>query len=142
MEMPESIAEKGTHDPAVDGLRGLAILLVITCHVSLCTMHDPLRPYSTPLLQALDRGGSGGVSLFFVLSAFTLMRSTTARFPKELRPKLAFYIRRAFRILPIWWCYVPLSAAVRHAPKSEILPHLLMYFGFQSTPSFTRIGWS
>src|SRR4051794_15059423 len=105
MQMPKSISEQGTHDPAIDGLRGLAILLVILCHVSLCVMHDPLRPYQSAFLEALDCGGSSGVSLFFVLSSFTLMRSTFARFQSEATPKLNFYIRRAFRILPLWWLY-------------------------------------
>jgi len=72
------------HRPALDGLRGVAILLVILGHL-----------FSTP------RGGELGVDVFFVLSGFlitTLLleeREATGRI--DLR---AFYRRRALRLLP------------------------------------------
>ena len=64
------------------------------------------------------------------------------RFSTEPYPRSAFYLRRAFRILPLWWAYVFLAAAIRGAPASEIVPHLTFLFGFEPHESFTRIGWT
>lgn len=79
------------HIPRLDGFRGLAIVLVIVGHV---------------LLFSFGSGGGGllaglGVLLFFVLSGFLitllLLREFDATGTINLR---AFYLRRAFRILP------------------------------------------
>jgi peptidoglycan/LPS O-acetylase OafA/YrhL len=51
--------------PALDGLRGIAILLVLLGHSSLCGM------YLFPGLD-LSHLGTYGVYLFFVLSAYLL----------------------------------------------------------------------
>jgi peptidoglycan/LPS O-acetylase OafA/YrhL len=73
------------HRPALDGLRGLAILLVLNFHAG-------VPPF---------RGGLIGVALFFVLSGFLI----TALLLQEQRDtgsiRLgAFYQRRALRLLP------------------------------------------
>jgi peptidoglycan/LPS O-acetylase OafA/YrhL len=79
------------HRPALDGLRGIAILLVLTCHVL-----DPLHP------RAFHAVGSAGVIAFFTLSGFLITSllleeregvATTT----DLR---RFYARRARRLLP------------------------------------------
>jgi peptidoglycan/LPS O-acetylase OafA/YrhL len=142
MYTPKSIAEKTVYDPAIDGLRGIAILLVVLNHANVCALQDPTRSFRFPFLAELGKGGAGGVSLFFILSALTLMNSTRARFAREQLPRISFYIRRAFRILPIWWIFIFVSVIARNAPTSVILPHLFMYFGFQDDPSFTHVGWS
>jgi peptidoglycan/LPS O-acetylase OafA/YrhL len=71
--------------PCLDGVRGLAILLVLACHVP-----------SLPL-----QGGFIGVDLFFVLSGFLittlLLEEWGATGDISLR---AFYARRALRLLP------------------------------------------
>src|SRR5690349_3412588 len=84
--------------PALDGVRGLAVLLVMMVHLQL------LMPYRQTGVRAVDgfiRGGYLGVDLFFVLSGFLITallldesnRRGTVRFG-------AFYIRRALRLLP------------------------------------------
>lgn len=72
--------------PALDGLRAVAVLLVIAYHV------DP---------TALPGGGVVGVTVFFALSGFLITsllleeRATTGRV--DVR---GFYVRRARRLLP------------------------------------------
>jgi peptidoglycan/LPS O-acetylase OafA/YrhL len=71
--------------PALDGLRGLAVLAVMGIHT---------HPW-------VLRGGYLGVDLFFVLSGFLI----TALLVQEHRRRGAidlgrFYLRRAFRLLP------------------------------------------
>src|ERR1700716_2742287 len=75
------------HAPALDGVRGVAILLVLLSHARFGTWHLG--------------GGFLGVDVFFVLSGFLITgiaveewsRSGSFRF-------LSFYVRRALRLFP------------------------------------------
>lgn len=74
------------HRPALDGLRGIAVLLVIAGHMS---------------LPGVDSGGWAGVTLFFVLSGFLITSLLLEEYATGGRIRLrAFYIRRARRLLP------------------------------------------
>jgi peptidoglycan/LPS O-acetylase OafA/YrhL len=81
------------HFPALDGLRGVAILAVIIYHNF---------PYGESLFGWL------GVDLFFVLSGFLitsiLMRSVRPEPGKGFLKK--FYIRRALRIFPLYYLFL------------------------------------
>ena len=87
------------HIPELDGLRGVAILLVVICH------YAPGVPGITPgsipayLLAPILRLGWSGVDLFFVLSGF-LIGSMLLRLPEQRAPLRSFYVRRAARTLP------------------------------------------
>ncbi|HEY3144040.1 MAG TPA: acyltransferase [Acidimicrobiales bacterium] len=71
------------HEPALDGLRGLAVAAVLAFH-----------------LGRLD-GGFLGVDLFFVLSGFLITRLLLAEHRAHDRIELRrFWIRRARRLLP------------------------------------------
>jgi peptidoglycan/LPS O-acetylase OafA/YrhL len=71
--------------PALDGLRGVAILLVIGRHY-----------FNTPL-----GGGTAGVDLFFVLSGYLITTLLLQEHRETGRISLAgFYLRRARRLLP------------------------------------------
>jgi peptidoglycan/LPS O-acetylase OafA/YrhL len=73
-------------------LRGLAILLVIVGHFA---PSDLTRLLGT---AALSHMAYGGVILFFVLSGFLMDRTLNAD-----RSLTAYVIRRAARILPLYW---------------------------------------
>lgn len=142
MDTPKSIADSRFYDPAIDGLRGLAILLVVLNHSTVCALQEPTRSFRFPVLAEIGKAGSGGVSLFFILSSLTLMVATRARFAHESSPKLSFYIRRSFRILPLWWVFIFVSIPIRRASGDVLFPHLFMYFGFIPHMNFTHVGWS
>src|SRR5579862_8426807 len=57
--------------PELDGLRGLAITLVIVCHYVANADHKALNPWIHRALSGLTVGWSG-VDLFFVLSGFLI----------------------------------------------------------------------
>jgi peptidoglycan/LPS O-acetylase OafA/YrhL len=89
----------GTHLPALDGLRGLAILLVMTFHFSRAV---PLQSWVGDWLALVPRAGWCGVDLFFVLSGFLITgilfdaRGSRGYFRN-------FYMRRLLRIFPLYY---------------------------------------
>jgi len=90
----------GGRIPELDGLRGLAILLVLVYHY--VAVH--VRPErGSALADALffTRLTWSGVDLFFVLSGFLIggILIDARRSPRFFKP---FYARRVFRILPIY----------------------------------------
>lgn len=94
----------GQHYPAIDGLRGIAVLLVIWFHAShFATIGYSVEfsgfMYGYNLLTVL---GESGVDLFFVLSGFLItgILIDTARDKHNLRK---FYIRRSLRIFPLYY---------------------------------------
>src|SRR6478609_5334711 len=81
----------------IDALRGLAILGVILVHAE-----GAVAPAS-PWLHTLMAAGARGVQLFYLASALTLCMSWAARAPHERKPVRNFYIRRLFRIAPMFY---------------------------------------
>ncbi len=122
--------------PTLDGWRGIAILLVLFDHV-----RTALRGYSaSPWVQT----GQHGVTLFFVLSGF-LITSTLLNRPIDLK---SFYIRRAFRLMPVAWAYLGLlllvNLRVHVVSVSAVVSSLFFYRNFVLTPfgSDTWHFWS
>jgi peptidoglycan/LPS O-acetylase OafA/YrhL len=102
------LANSARRVPELDGLRGLAILLVILCHYVGNPDHAPLGFWPHRILLAFTAGWSG-VDLFFVLSGFLIggILLEARRAPNYFR---TFYIRRVFRILPIYYLWTLLFA--------------------------------
>src|SRR5260370_41474996 len=70
------------HRPWLDGLRGLAVLLVLAFHLNLVS------------------GGSFGVDLFFVLSGFLITSLLVEEWRRRGSISLTrFYLRRGLRLL-------------------------------------------
>lgn len=90
---PHELNQK--HIPSLDGLRGVAIIMVILCHVFINTKFK------------LWFDGVAGVDIFFVLSGFlitTLLLKEKAN--KNNISLKNFYIRRAIRIMPVAYLYL------------------------------------
>lgn len=86
----------------LDGVRGIAILLVITYHIGYNTVNGWFFNKSDQLLESVATAGASGVTLFFILSGFLLFMPYARALVSENRWPLArvFYLRRALRILP------------------------------------------
>jgi peptidoglycan/LPS O-acetylase OafA/YrhL len=100
--------------PFIDGLRGLALLMVLLYHASMVTVAVPIR---TPLgawsipLTAPFRYGYLGVDLFFVLSGFCLTLPLIGNGTDSMRLDVGrFWRRRAWRILPPYYAALALFA--------------------------------
>lgn len=92
--------------PALDGIRALAIGMVMLGHL----WQGP----DLPGLRELARAGPYGVDVFFVLSGF-LITGILLRNLDRPRYYHNFYVRRALRILPLYWCYLTLIFGPRIA---------------------------
>ncbi len=98
-------APQSKHLPALDEVRGLAVLLVFASHAA----NDGLLP------GWLGQGaGQLGVQLFFVLSGYLMFRLYGAE-PFSAPAAWRFCAARAARILPIYWLVMGVSAAAAWA---------------------------
>jgi peptidoglycan/LPS O-acetylase OafA/YrhL len=78
--------------PALDGIRALAIALVVLHHTGALLVPS--------LADELFPGGFLGVNVFFVLSGFLITTLLLERRGAEPHPIRTFYARRALRLLP------------------------------------------
>jgi peptidoglycan/LPS O-acetylase OafA/YrhL len=92
------IGQLGRHLPALDGIRGLAILLVFLFH---CFRHQNDAAVDG-FLWAWTQCGWIGVDLFFVLSGF-LITGILLDTRGNSRCLLHFYARRLLRIFPLYY---------------------------------------
>lgn len=150
---PEGIASSRAYLPELEGLRGVAVLLVLLYHLDALVGfpffnsvgHWPSLP------MAFVYSGHTGVSLFFVLSAFLLSLPFLDEASGGARvSRSEFYRRRALRILPLYWALVLVAVAVGlavHAPGTirrglaQMLFVTSVSLGWE-LPPFTGVLWS
>lgn len=108
------------HLPAIEGLRGVAVLWVIAFHyLSVHTAAGVADPWIAavdaidPLARIL-RNGYLGVDLFFLITGFLLVLPWLRNADAGIAAPCAreFYRRRARRILPAYWTHLLLLAVV------------------------------
>lgn len=92
------------HLPALDGLRAIAVLMVLWFHVD----QTALPSWSGQLVRAL-RPGYFGVDFFFVLSGFLITR-ILLDYRQRGTPLSVFFIRRFLRIFPAYYLALGLMA--------------------------------
>ena len=102
--MKRHISEKSLQLDALDGMRGLAALIVILSHTSNSSM------FFFPYLNAYGTGKSG-VFLFFLLSSFLLSRALIKKGKSafSFTAMSAYAERRFFRIYPLYIPYLLLA---------------------------------
>ncbi|MFN7913971.1 MAG: acyltransferase [Vicinamibacterales bacterium] len=88
--------------PALDGMRGLAILCVLSVHL--------YAPASTKLMHVV-KAGWVGVDLFFALSGF-LITGILLRMRQQPDYYRRFYVRRAQRIFPVYYLALTVGLVV------------------------------
>jgi len=103
MEERESLIV-GKHYPAIDGLRGLAVLLVMWFHSSYFVFVAAEQPMEGAawVYYIFSVMGETGVDLFFVLSGF-LITGILIDTRHQKNNFKHFYIRRALRIFPLYY---------------------------------------
>ena len=99
MEVREHRPNVSGYMPALDGIRGLAILLVLIYHFVGTTI--PMTTLERAITKVANYG-SYGVELFFVLSGFLI---TGILYDAREKPHFFrnFYMRRVLRIFPLYY---------------------------------------
>src|SRR5665811_133047 len=88
----------------LDGVRGIAILLVVAEHYGTSTAHGT---------SWFRYGGIAGVTLFFVLSGYLISRLLLAENTRRAKIDYrAFYMRRALRLLPALLAFLLLTPLI------------------------------
>jgi peptidoglycan/LPS O-acetylase OafA/YrhL len=117
-----------------DGLRGVAIVLVVLSHgwqlwpVDWIDSHTWVRPFF--------RNGNSGVTIFLVAAGFLMFRALTARRGlSRMRPDTAL-VRRVVRVGPTLWVFLVVAVVVSaldgsatewHSDTSTSVGHVLTY---------------
>ena len=98
--------------PALDGIRGLAISLVLWWHVPVAALRGHLpNHHLLSWLVDLGRFTWSGVDLFFVLSGF-LIGGIMLDASRSTSYFSTFYVRRAYRIIPLYALVIVSTLAV------------------------------
>jgi len=121
------------HVPLLDGVRGLAVLLLLSHQLVLDVLPDAGAPTSDRLLDRLMQPGWIGVQLFFVLSGFLItgvLLDTKGR-GGYFR---SFYGRRVLRIFPLYYLLLVVLSFV--LPRLGHVPPLL-----QANPRAMPLAW-
>ena len=120
--------------PALDGLRALAILLVLFRHVvrPFWSTESGLLPVGGWDLGIPMMNGWAGVDLFFVLSGFLITHQILGRYRRtDGRIAYGAYLgRRALRIVPAYYATLLILAA-----------GLVPYYPIPSEDLAIRLGW-
>jgi exopolysaccharide production protein ExoZ len=115
----------------IDALRGYAILMVIAVHAAAAFPDLP-----TWLAKILPQGARG-VQLFFVTSALTLSMSWVAR----NETTTDFYIRRLFRIAPMFWIAIVFFLWLNGTAPSTYAPNGIGFKHIAMTALFVQGFW-
>jgi len=105
--------------PTLDGMRGIAVLLVLAFHFAWTFPGDEANLGLTLMdkvairLHALLWSGWTGVDLFFVLSGYLITRGLVSPSKKVLGTRLKmFWMRRVLRIFPLYYAFIIVGTIV------------------------------
>lgn len=140
---PAAISQRGLNAQrisALDGWRGIAILLVLLDHLQPRFGLD-----SVSVFKRLEYLGVHGVAIFFVLSGFLITGKLLAEYEENRRLNLAsFYVRRFFRLMPCVWVYLGILALVHLLRAQEAVGCIFFFRNFLYLPHQGLTGhfWS
>lgn len=126
----------------IDSFRGWGCLAIVILHGFSGYIHNQTSPFWDSFFTEL---GNNIISLFFCVSGYLVYQSLERLNKTSHRPLATFYIRRAFRILPIWWILVTGMYLGGFFDFPIYLSQMFFYFGFFSyIPAYLPItpSWS
>jgi peptidoglycan/LPS O-acetylase OafA/YrhL len=129
--------------PQLDGIRGIAISLVVLFHYFGGNAEDSI--IGNKVIRFLFNRGLSGVDLFFILSGFLiggilLDNKINARFLR------VFYYRRSLRIFPLYYIFLTCAFLVLGVPEDwwaylSYVQNITMALGIQPKQSLS-LTWS
>jgi peptidoglycan/LPS O-acetylase OafA/YrhL len=125
--------DKQEHVRALDGLRGIAVIMVLLSHAS----NNEMYFYRTIAFNGI---GKGGVYLFFVLSAYLLDRQIASALINHKADSFfwrRYFIRRFLRIYPlffvsllVFWAASQMGIAETVIHGIDVIKHIFLVEGF------------
>ncbi len=130
---PTAAVPRTRRDTALDGLRGLAVLMVFLYHYGggLQSAKPSIR-----LIGYITQGSWLGIVVFFALSGFLITGSLWDTVGQRHRLR-NFYVRRALRILPLYilaLIAVAVTALLAGATLAQLKPLTIFVFFLQDFP--------
>jgi len=122
----------------IDLVRGAGVLMVAGAHL---TLHDPRLSAGFLSFYGLTKIA---LELFFALSGFLMLYTWDARAQKKASYR-GFYVRRFFRIMPLWWLVISFYVWWRGFGLDVWALNVTFLFGFVSfVPRFIplALSWS
>jgi peptidoglycan/LPS O-acetylase OafA/YrhL len=108
------------HVPALDGIRGLAFLLVLVNHLYLFMHAVGMLGGENPWTTSIFTAGRLGVDVFFTLSGFLITGILLRSKETDTHYFRNFYMRRVLRIFPVYYAFLAtcfiLQRAVNFGP--------------------------
>jgi peptidoglycan/LPS O-acetylase OafA/YrhL len=139
---------------ALDGIRGIAVLLVLLFHFAEYSRSYALRDpdWLRPVVRLFNIGSNAGwvgVQLFFVLSGFLITGILIDAREERDHYFRNFYARRALRILPVYACYLLFHLLILSrislpvwADIQYMVHHQIWYWTFTTNVLFaSAAGW-
>jgi len=120
--------DQSLRDPRLDGVRGMAILLVMLFHT---LQYNLVRGPAVLAWTAVPALGWSGVDLFFVLSGF-LITNILLDTRHSSTYALTFYARRTLRIFPLYYAVLMFFLVI--APRLPFLASLDTAWSGSSRP--------
>ena len=136
------IRSGSTYFYELESIRGLAILLVFLFHAYGISTGG--KPQETSLLMSFVVMGNTGVTLFFVLSGFLLSLPWLKKIvnPDAAKPGVRnFYVARALRVIPLYYCAVLFSIIVTGNWLVGIKALGFVFVGFENLP-YSVVWWT
>lgn len=125
----------------IDSVRGYAVLMVLATHVFIFggSEKNPHIFLSIVWIQARM-----GVMLFYMVSALTLFLSYDHKIKVEQFPVRNFFIRRVFRIVPLFYLVCIYMVIFHHFDTTTIISTFTFMNGFMPKQIFGIVvgGWS
>jgi peptidoglycan/LPS O-acetylase OafA/YrhL len=123
--------QRTSYFPALDGLRALAILMVLFHHIPGRLSDDPW--------YALYQNGRYGVSLFFIVSGYLICTLFIREEQQKGKISLkSFYVRRTIRLFPLYYVILAVQTGAVYCthlyqPRSVVLftdklPSYIFYY--------------
>jgi peptidoglycan/LPS O-acetylase OafA/YrhL len=141
VETPIAQSPSGrTHLPALDGVRGMAALMVMVFHMG----RGALPGLGPDAIRSVAQFGWCGVDLFFVLSGF-LIGGILLDTRNRSNYLWTFYTRRALRIFPLYFSFLALYIFViiplLPGPPSDITARQGWVWTYLANIDVARHGW-
>jgi peptidoglycan/LPS O-acetylase OafA/YrhL len=136
-EQAEYHVSKHFYRPELDALRFLAFFLVYVSHTT-ASMVDQMATAgpAQAVIADISIGGSYGVDLFFLLSAYLITELLTREMNRTGTIDVpSFYMRRILRIWPLYFSYTLITLILSHFtpvqfPADAVMPMFFFYLNW------------